>query len=340
MSFLEIKPRVEDYWRAIILFGKNTSSYKFALAKALLSKCTEGKSLYSLEELALPYASALIDHLKLCPKQATSPKSSFIDSANGFIVGAVSQDQLIDATIRHGFKYVLNAFHVVNREPISTPFFLPLKKNKGIELTDEYFHLVESFQLANLPSELEARWKLVEAAWSLNLSPHMLTISLDNENDIFFIRPSLSRRIDLTPVRDALNGYQKGKCFYCFKDITVTSGDENRCDIDHFFPKVLMSMPGWEINLDGVWNLVLSCQNCNRGSDGKFTKIPEIKYLYRLETRNNFFIDSHHPLRETLINQTGLTSIHRHEFLKKRDTEGNRHLIHRWNCKYEFEARF
>ena len=33
--FYEIEPTLENYWRAIILFGKNVASYKFALAKSL-----------------------------------------------------------------------------------------------------------------------------------------------------------------------------------------------------------------------------------------------------------------------------------------------------------------
>ncbi|MHA7941729.1 hypothetical protein ACJOV8_001445 [Formosa sp. 3Alg 14/1] len=33
------------------------------------------------------------------------------------------------------------------------------------------------------------------------------------------------RHKDITSVRDALNGYQKGKCFYSFQDISVRRGD-------------------------------------------------------------------------------------------------------------------
>jgi hypothetical protein len=37
--------------------------------------------------------------------------------------------------------------------------------------------------------------------------------------------------------------------------------------------------------------------------------------LARLHNRNEFFIGSHHPLRETLINQTGSTTAERANFL-------------------------
>ena len=87
-------------------------------------------------------------------------------------------------------------------------------------------------------------------------------------------------------------------------------------------------MPG--INLDGVWNLVLACPNCNRGSDGKFAKVPAIKYLNRLHKRNEFLISSHHPLRETIMNQTGLTETDRVAYLQNVDKRAINKLIHRW----------
>ena len=43
-SFLAVEPRIEDYWRAIILFGLNVASYKFSLANALLElKASSGQ---------------------------------------------------------------------------------------------------------------------------------------------------------------------------------------------------------------------------------------------------------------------------------------------------------
>ena len=87
---------------------------------------------------------------------------------------------------------------------------------------------------------------------------------------------------------------------------------------DHFFPQALSSqVPG--VNWDGVWNLVLACPDCNRGEGGKFARIPATEYLRRLNRRNEYLIGSHHPLRETLIAQTGETPQARWEYLKKVD---------------------
>ena len=67
--FLDTLPTTENRWRALILLGRNTASYKFALGKALLDlKATPG-DLLRLDELALPFALNLCEHLKTAPKQ-------------------------------------------------------------------------------------------------------------------------------------------------------------------------------------------------------------------------------------------------------------------------------
>ena len=71
------------------------------------------------------------------------------------------------------------------------------------------------------------------------------------------------------------------------------------------------------MNLDGVWNLVLACRQCNRGTAGKFAQVPAKSLLERLHRRNNYLIDSHHPLRRTLIKQTGASIPERERFLQR-----------------------
>ena len=55
--FQEEKPSLESYWRSIVLFGRNTASYKFSLAESLIALANEGKTTVSLTELANPYSS-------------------------------------------------------------------------------------------------------------------------------------------------------------------------------------------------------------------------------------------------------------------------------------------
>ena len=222
--------------------------------------------------------------------------------------------------------------------PVS--FFHDERRTKGgITITDNLFLLKESVQFENLPLETEARWRLVETAWSVGISAKLLEVRHDDANDLMFIETDRLRRINITSSRDALNGYQKGKCFYCFIDISVDSLSDKLADVDHFLPHTLFRIDG-DANLNGVWNLVLACQDCNRGINGKGMKIPRLKYLERLNTRNNFLISSHHPLRETLIKQTGLTEKDRQNFLQQQYNFAKLYLIHEWEPPFEYEAAF
>ncbi|MBM3484947.1 MAG: hypothetical protein FJX66_16875 [Alphaproteobacteria bacterium] len=130
-----------------------------------------------------------------------------------------------------------------------------------------------------------------------------------------------------------------GRCFYCFAEVTVVTTHAALADVDHFFPRVLPQL-GVRLPLDGVWNLVLACRNCNRGADGKSSRLPALRFLERLHTRNEFLISSHHPLRETLIAQTGDTAAVRAAFLKGMYEGALGILLHRWEPKAENEDAF
>jgi hypothetical protein len=133
-----------------------------------------------------------------------------------------------------------------------------------------------------------------------------------------------TRRVNLTGVRPALNGYQKGRCFYCSAEMLLT-----RVDVDHFFPWILKER-GDMPDADGVWNLVLACQRCNRREGGKFFAVPSAMLIEKLHERNNWLVESHHPLRETIMLQTGATTDARASFLRSRQRIALDNLIHEW----------
>jgi hypothetical protein len=62
-EFLERQRTLENYWRAVILFGQNVASYKFALAKSLIELSNERQDLVKLEDLAEPFSRHIIEHL-------------------------------------------------------------------------------------------------------------------------------------------------------------------------------------------------------------------------------------------------------------------------------------
>ena len=334
--FQEEKPSLESYWRSVVLFGRNSASYKFSLAESLISLAKEGKTIVSLADLSVPFSSNICRHILKEKRQSTNASSTFLTACDAFNQNKISYDELIATTEKYGFKNVLDCFHNVNGGELPVKFFE--KDGKNLILTDEVLKLSNTEHTQNLSLENESRWNLVETAWKLNISPNLLNIHFDDKSNILFIEEAF-RRKDITSARAALDGYQKGKCFYCYDDIIVSEDSDNTCDVDHFFPYTLQHiMP--EINLNGVWNLVLACPNCNRGVNGKFAKVPAIKYLERLHKRNEFLISSHHPLRETIINQTGKTEQERAAFLREIDRRAINYLIHRWETENRSEPVF
>lgn len=310
-KFVLAEPIPENVFRSIVLFGRNVASYKFALAAALLDFAHRDIYNVPMIDLADPYVTAICDHLKASPKQGTSIQSKFLQECKKFNSGLITKDELLATTTRMGFQNVIDAFHRVGSDDVPTRFFIDNRKSStpSILLTPEIFEVA----LKNRKSAIEentARWNLVETAWELGTSTNV--IRFDAETSTLF-HPR--RRTAITSTRGALNGYQKGKCFYCLTPIEIATGSANLADVDHVFPHVLQRKDLLS-NLDGVWNLVLACKTCNRGSSGKFDSTPHPTYVERLHTRNEHLILSHHPLRETLIQQTGKNEKSRRSFLQ------------------------
>jgi hypothetical protein len=340
IEFTNISPTLEDYWRSIILFGRNSATYKFALAKSLLELAPSGKSFVTWEELARPFSRHITEHLQQRDKQGSSSSSQFLHSCRAFNRGTLTQQQLIDITVRQGFENVIDAFHVVGSSEIPERFFHGKRRGaKGIDISDRLFQLLEQYQFQNLPHEVEARWRLVETAWQLDLSTHLVDVEYREFNGLLVPETLKMRRKSVTSCRSGLNGYQKGKCFYCFNEISIEEGSLDLADVDHFLPHTLIRVSAIP-NINGVWNLVLACQTCNRGERGKFYRVPALHLLKRLHQRNEFLITSLHPLKETLIAQTGRDEAQRRSFLQTHYNEATRLLIHTWQPEFEYPAAF
>jgi len=337
MRFYQADPTLANYWRGVILFGKNVASYKFALAHALYDLQQHQDDLIPLETLAAPFARHLCTHLRHAPKQITVSRSQFLDACVQFNNEEIGEAQLIEQTVRRGFANVIDAFHNVNSAEIDKRFFIDERKTaKGIRLTDNFYQLTQTAQFNNLVQETDARWRLVEQAWAMGVSRNLIALEYDQQEQLLFSRQQ-QRRINITSCRDSLNGYQKGRCFYCYRDISLQAGDDNLADVDHFIP---WSLHARHANLNGVWNLVLACQSCNRGHEGKFARIPSLQLLERLHHRNEYFINSHLPLRETLIQQTGSSSQQRHNFLQQRWQSALNALLHTWQPAAQGDSIF
>jgi len=333
-KFTENDLSMETQWRSIILFGKNVATYKFAFGRALLDLAQKEKVVITLDDLAEPFAKYMIEHVKNGMGQGN--KGRFISELSNYIAGEVDKDAVLSITRKEGFKNVINAFQNVSGAVIPKPFYdgsyIGLKTK--LTLTDELLSLKESVQFNNFGEEVEARWRLVETAWGLKLSPRHLEVQYDEVGEELFIVTDAMKRIDVSNARDALNGYQKGKCFYCCDDVSVLTGAENVCQVDHVLPHT-NKLHHYPANINGVWNLVLSCRSCN-GAGAKGSKIPKIKYLEKLSSRNEYYISSKHPLAETIMNQTGANEVQRNEFLQSHYTLALDNSLQKWEPEFVY----
>jgi hypothetical protein len=335
-------PSLESQWRALILFGKNSATYKFAFAKSLLELVEKETTSISLSELARPFSRNITEHLKLCDKQGSSSSSKFLNFCRDYNKGQVNESQLLNKTEKLGFVNVVDAFQNINGGQIPNLFYEKdySNGNKKIIIKDDLLKLKESFHFQNFEKETEARWKLVETAWNLKINPNLLEVKYDEASSLFFLENNFMRRVDITSVRDSLNGYQKGKCFYSFLDISIIQGSSDICHVDHFMPHVNKKIHSENgANINGVWNLVLAHSSMNSIKE-KGAKVPNKKYLQRLFNRNEFYISSKHPLAETIINQTGKTKELRKSFLEKQYNIALEHSIVTWNPSEELEGTY
>jgi hypothetical protein len=306
----------ELYFRSLILYGQNVATYKFALGKSLLALANGGRTEIHLDDLAAEFSRNMVNHVATGKSQCTNNISSYIDACTAFHRGNISQDELISETKSKGFRYVLDAFHVLPTGTIAEPFYTITGKGmrRKLIVTEQLHHLCNDSQFVNLDPEVEARWNLIEDTWTSNRGLQFDYVQYAIDTQMLIVESRTTYRRDLSKARDALSGYQRGRCFYCFQEIFVN--DTLNCEVDHFLPFHLRyKLP---VDLNGVWNLVLSCESCNRGEGvGKFGFLPDKSLLFRLIQRNNYLINSHHPLSNTLIAQTGQTDSERAAFITK-----------------------
>lgn len=183
-AFYEVEPSLENYWRSIILFGRNVASYKFALAKSLHDLKQSETSVITLDQLAVPFAQHICEHLKLADKQATSSSSKFLDACRAYNNGQIDHPTLIRQTVQLGFVNVIDAFHNVHNQELPRRFFADARKtHSGIILTDEFYQLSEEDAFGDLFHETEARWRLVETAWEMSLPKHLVQVEHDENNN-------------------------------------------------------------------------------------------------------------------------------------------------------------
>jgi len=282
----------EELWKAIVLFGLNQASYKMALGKVLLKSAKKQRTIIHWDELAKDFLNEYKDRLKnsVMPQQAMPGRLTKMERIISNIkVGKLSDDDAINLVAADGFNDVVPRFQTIglDKNIIGSKFY-EINFGKHLILSDNLLGLAED-KSEELVSELDARWGLLEGAFSINHSTEKLILS-NNIREIF-LKDGSTKRANLTDNVPFLSGYQGNTCFYCGEEIL------DKPHVDHVLPRQVVMH-------DNIWNLVLSHEHCNLQ---KSDKLVGEHFLKKLTFRNENIMGSNHPWKKKIANELGVT---------------------------------
>jgi hypothetical protein len=278
-----------DYWKAIVLYGLNNATYKIALASCLLDFAKDEKTRVEWLELSASFYEKYQARLSSnpMPQQSNPGRMTKLERFfNGEKIGKLTHQEAIEKVGDEGFEYVVPLFHNIGKDrELAKGKFYDFEEGKHLIIKDALLDIGRS-SVSELNTEVDARWNLLEGAFSINQSQQ--TYQLANDiRDIYLLNGY--ERTPLTHNVPFLMGYQGNVCFYC--------GEELGSDIhvDHVLPRQV-------INHDEIWNLVLSHGHCNLQ---KSDKLVGPHYLEKLIARNENIMGSNHPWRKKIEAELG-----------------------------------
>lgn len=279
----------DDYWRSIILFGLNQATYKIALGKTLLTLASGKQEIISWDDLSAAFLDQYLLRLSVedpHPQQSNPGRRTVMERVVLQLnQGSITRDKAIDDVGLNAFNDVILRFHTVPNLSELTNLFYDFKFGHSLILKESLFQLVEE-KKPIMESELDARWSLLEGAFTISASDY----KLGNEILEIYLENGYNRK-PLTSNIPFLRGYQGDVCFYCAEVLFEP------IHVDHVLPRQV-------VNHDELWNLVLAHENCNLL---KSDFLVGIHFVEKLILRNENIVGSNHPWKQKLISQIGTT---------------------------------
>ena len=280
------EPTSKDWWRALILYGNNMSTYKMGLGDLLIKYANNNKEKIPLRELSEDFLD--IYQKRVDDGKHQKKRTMVKGEEKGLTVietelkkiqqGETTREKAINSVQKGSLEtMVLKKFHTVFNREIPDPFYqvtkthLILQKNTLDTFTDN--------QNKPLNHELSSRWELLEFGFENTKKEESLVVDFDAEIVI-----KKNKRTPISQLRPILNGYQRGNCFYCGLKL------DDSIEVDHVIP--------WSaVKHDEIWNLVLAHVDCNQL---KTNKLPPKPFVKKLIQRNEIVLKSYLPLKEEL----------------------------------------
>ena len=292
-------PSLDSYWRAIVLFGQNVASYKFALAGALL-EIGAGSEVVSLDELALPFASRVAEHLRTHDKQGTFQQSRFLDACRAYNSGELDADGLRAKTVQLGFANVIDAFHVVDQAEVPERFFVDERKTGQASASQIAY--VSCWMKGTAPTARGGGGALAVGGDSMGTQPSPAVADRG-------VRTRHQNARGASGGAPTSPGHERAKRLPEGPLLLLLYAHRHRQRLsDHLpgRPRIPVVGGTGDRRRTSRWSMepragVRSMQQLARKSD----RPPHLRYVEQLNMRNEYLITSYHPLRPTLMAQTG-----------------------------------
>lgn len=290
-----------EYWRAIVLYGLNTATYKMGLGQVLVQSAVEGVSHLSWNDLAARFFDEYQHRLKdddAMPQQGQVGRLTVLErTVARFDAGAIDVDEAVGIVARRGLRDVVPRFQSIGgQSELVEERFYEFTFGEELILTDKLLRMAEQHG-PSLIDELTARWSLLEGAFRMRHNDW----SLANDVREVYLECASTRK-SLTHHVPFLRGYQTDRCFYCAE--IIQSGSAH---VDHVLPRQV-------VEHDEVWNLVLAHDMCNIL---KSDQLVPLHYIHKLYQRNENLVGSSHPWKNKIKTALGTTSNARKNALLK-----------------------
>lgn len=153
-------------WRSIICCGRLNSTYKLALGFAIARLVERGKRYANISDLAEVFFELYLDRLNVdMPQRSNIKEPAAVENIIAeFKSGTLSREQAIRETEQNCFRYVLDAFHVLDGQEARVKFYS--YDCSGLTLTDAAYHVFLSPEKDRVTQEMEYRWSAIEKAFA------------------------------------------------------------------------------------------------------------------------------------------------------------------------------
>ncbi len=287
-----------DYWKAIVLYGLNASTYKMSFGISLINAARENKNEIYWDDLSKSFLNNYEKRLETNPMPQLSNSNRLTEMekiTRTLQIGKINRTQAIEQVGRNAFDDVVHRFQTIGMDKrIAKDMFYETHFGNKLILKDSLLSFTEH-QLNELEEEILARWSLLEGAFEINKENFALANDI---RDIYLLKGH--ERKNLTTNIPFLSGYQGNICFYCGEPMTTVH-------VDHVLARQVLLH-------DEVWNLVLAHADCNML---KSDRLVAEHYIIKLIARNENIMGSNHPWKKKIKDAVGNTPNDRASNLRK-----------------------